>query len=74
MLVWIIEALFAIIVRIASLRMYLIINDIMIDWKVTLCGMFIEDNDLDGIVKIGYVTATCGITSALYLLGMYKND
>ena len=32
--------------------------------------MFIKDHDLDGIVKIGYVTATCGLTSALYLLGM----
>ena len=74
MLVWIIEALFAVIVSSIIRKLCKLLKLHFIILKVNLCGIFIEDNDLDGIVKIGYVTVTCGLTSALYLLGIYKND
>ena len=73
MLVWIIETLFAVIVS----RVYFLYDFVYLIknlTKVTLCGMFIEDNDVDGLVKIGYVSATCGLTSALYLLGIYVQE
>ena len=35
-----------------------------------LCGVLIEDYEWSSLVKIGYITVTCGLTPGLYILGM----
>ena len=35
-----------------------------------LCGVLIEDYELSSLIKIGYITVTCGLTPGLYILGM----
>ena len=38
--------------------------------KVTLCGYQIKDYEKMRIIKIAYITVTCGLTPGLYILGM----
>ena len=35
-----------------------------------LCGVLIEDYEWSSLVKIGYITVTCGLTPSLYIMGM----
>ena len=35
-----------------------------------LCGVLIEDYEWSSLVKIGYITVTCGLTPGLYIMGM----
>ncbi len=38
--------------------------------QVGLCGLWIENYEQSNLIKIGYITITCGLTPSLHTLGM----